>query len=49
MKKVILILCGIVCVITTFAQASGGQIVRKKTPKVVQGSNKSTQSGSQDG
>ena len=41
MKKVILILCGIVCVITTFAQASGGQIVRKKTPKAVQSLNKS--------
>lgn len=34
MKKVILILCGLFCAIITFAQASGGQIVRKKTTKV---------------
>lgn len=40
MKKVLFILCGMVCSISAFAQASGGQIVRKKTPKAVQGPNK---------
>ena len=42
MKKVILILCAILWTITVCAQASGGQIVRKKTPNVAQSPNKST-------
>lgn len=40
MKKVLLILCGMIWSINAVGQASGGQIVRKKTPKAVQSPNK---------